>query len=207
MKTYETLCFQKSADWSKVPCGKIDCFNWESDTVCYRPNTVFQMCLVENEGFFVKMETDETALRCECRKRDDPCWEDSCMEFFIKPFADDERYMNFEMTPNGVYLCAVGKDRDNRKPLALLTEHAPEVKAQKHENGWSLALKVSCELIEAVYGKTFKAEAGTYNGNFYKCGDKTDHPHYGSFSKMGTLPPGFHNPDLFAEIIVKEDRS
>ena len=55
--------------------------------------------------------------------------------------------------------------------------------------------EVDFEYLDSVDydGKEFYA-------NLYKCGDFTERPHYGSFAPMSTLPPGFHNPQLFAKI-------
>ena len=39
--------------------------------------------------------------------------------------------------------------------------------------------------------------------NFYKCGDKTAHPHYVSWSPIDTPKPDFHRPDFFGELILK----
>lgn len=202
IKTYTTCSFEKEVDWNAVPTGKIDIFQWESEPP-YRPDTSFQMCFVKEKGISLRMKTDETNLRTVCTGRDGNVWEDSCMEFFIMPFSHRSEYLNFEMTANGAYLSAFGKGRENRIFQKELTSKEPSVKAEIFPSGWSLELFVPCELIEDLFGEPFAAGSGEYRGNFFKCGDKTEIPHYGSFSPMGELPPGFHNPELFAKIIVK----
>ena len=201
MKTYKTYCFGDEILTEAVPTGNVDFFNWEEENP-YRPETTFQMFLKENKGIFVNMKTNEKNLRTECEGRDGPCWEDSCMEFFFQPFSQEEGYMNFEITPKGAYLSAYGKARENRVFLKEITDIAPEVNCKITENGWELSLFIPCSLIKDVFKKEFTASEGTYRGNFFKCGDKTEKPHYGSFSPMGSLPPGFHNPPLFATFIV-----
>lgn len=203
MKEYETYIFENEPLWDKVPLGKVDFFNWEKEDP-FRPSTEFKLCLVKSRGFFLKMKTDETDIRTVCRGRDGKCWEDSCMEFFIKPFSDEEEYINFEMTPKSAYLSAFGKDRNERVFLKDLTDIEPSVKAQILSDGWQLELFVPYELFESVFKKKFTFKEQTYKGNLFKCGDETARPHYASFSPMGELPPGFHNPNLFANIIVKE---
>ena len=37
--------------------------------------------------------------------------------------------------------------------------------------------------------------------NFYKCGDKTAHPHYLSWSPIDTPKPDFHRPEFFGELL------
>ena len=38
---------------------------------------------------------------------------------------------------------------------------------------------------------------------FYKCGDKTAHPHFLSWNPVGTPAPDFHRPDFFGELILR----
>ena len=39
--------------------------------------------------------------------------------------------------------------------------------------------------------------------NFYKCGDETAHPHFLSWSPIGTPSPDFHRPEFFGELILR----
>lgn len=201
MKHYETFCFSDKPDWSLVPEGRIDCFQWESEPP-YRPDSVFKICFVKNKGIYVKMATDEKNIRCICTERDEAIWEDSCLEFFFMPFPEGD-YFNIEMNPNSAFLSQFGKGREGRIFIKELTDLSPEVKAKVTENGWEVECFVPCSFIEALYKTTFNAEAGEYKGCFFKCGDKTEIPHYGSFVPMGALPPGFHNPEKFATITVR----
>ncbi len=201
MNEYKTLCFENEPLWDEVPEGELKFSNWDS-LIHY--NTCFKMCFVKNKGIFVKMKTDETDLRTENTKRDENIWEDSCMEFFLCPFSHREQYLNFEMNPLGAYLCQYGKGKADRCFISTLTELEPVVKAAVDAAGWSLELFVPCELISEVFGEEFKAETCEIRGNFYKCGDKTKKPHYDSFTQMGSLPPGFHNPECFSKIIINE---
>lgn len=201
MKTYKTYSFSEKTLWSEVPESEIEFYQWNSEA-SYK--TCFKMCTVKGKGIFLKMRTDEKNLRAVCTERDEPIWEDSCMEFFIKPFSFREEYLNFEMNPNGAYLCEFGKGKSDRVFVKTLTDKTPTVITSKNSAGWELDLFVPCELINEVYGEKFTAEQCDMKGNFYKCGDKTEKVHYGSFAKMTTLPPGFHNPKCFANIIVTD---
>lgn len=200
-KVYETRVFENEPQWDKVREGCLEFSNWDSK-IHY--NTFFKMCFVKNRGIFLKMRTDETELRCVNTKRDENIWEDSCMEFFICPFPDRKEYLNFEMNPVGAYLCQYGKERENRVFVKNLTSVEAEIRTETSENGWSLELFIPVKMISEIFGESFRAQACTLKGNFYKCGDLTEKVHYDSFSKMTTLPPGFHNPDCFAEIIISE---
>lgn len=204
IKTYETLCFESTPVWSRVPTGRIDCFQWEQAGFS-RPESSFQMCFVKNKGIFVKMRSDEKRLRITCRGRDGNVWEDSCLEFFFSP-EKNAGYLNTEINPCGAFLTQVGKGREHRQFLKELTAVSPQVKGCTDESGWRVELFLPCLLFKEAFGIDFKAEPGSYRGNFYKCGDKTEAPHYGSFSPMRKeLTLGFHDPEYFSTIIVKED--
>lgn len=203
MKTYQTFCFDGIPNWEKVPKANIDCYQWESEQK-YRPQNSFQMCMVKNKGIYVRMKTDETVIRIACRRRDEPVYEDSCLEFFFKPFEERSEYINIEVNAYGAYLSQFGSGKENRVFIKSLTEEAPQVKSQITDNGWQTEIFVPCNLFKDLYGLEFAADEGDYYGNFYKCGDKTEVYHYGSFAPMSQLPPGFHNPDLFAKITVSK---
>lgn len=200
MMKYESLVFDEEPLWDKVKEESLSFSNWDSK-VHY--NTFFKLCFVRGKGIFLKMRTDETDLRRVNTKRDENIWEDSCMELFICPFAHREEYLNFEMNPNGAYLCQFGKGRQDRVFLSTLTSLEPQLQTRVSDEGWSLELFVPKELISEAFGEAFTAGECTLRGNLYKCGDLTKTPHYDSFSKMGDLPPGFHNPECFAQIIIK----
>ncbi len=200
-KQYRTYSFEKEPLWDIVPEGRLEFSNWDSK-IHYE--TAFKLCFVEGEGIALRMRTNETDIRAVNTARDENIWEDSCMEFFFCPFAHRQEYLNFEMNSKGAWLCQFGKGREDRVFLSTLTEREATVKAEVSDEGWSLELFVPCELISEAFGEDFSASQGILKGNFYKCGDLTEKPHYDSFAKMTTLPPGFHNPECFAEIIITE---
>ncbi|MCM1365526.1 MAG: carbohydrate-binding family 9-like protein [Ruminococcus sp.] len=204
MKIYNTFCFKGKPKWDKVPIGAIDCYQWESEAP-YRPKNAFQMCFVGGKGIYVRMKTDEKVLRVSCRGRDEPVYEDSCMEFFFMPVAAREEYINIEVNPIGAYLSQFGSGKENRVFVKSLTNVQPTVHSEITRDGWQTEIFIPCGLFFELNGEEFTACAGEYCGNFYKCGDKTDTAHYGSFAPMTDLPPGFHNPKLFAKIIVNEE--
>ena len=42
---------------------------------------------------------------------------------------------------------------------------------------------------------------GTLKANVYKCGDKTEHPHYLAWNRVEAPAPDFHRPECFGEMI------
>ena len=41
-----------------------------------------------------------------------------------------------------------------------------------------------------------------FRGNCYKCGDRTEHPHYLAWNPVNTLSPDFHRPEFLGEMIL-----
>ena len=200
-KDYFTYSFSGDIDWSVVPEESLDFSNWDSEADY---NTYFQMCFKKNDGIYVKMRTDETDIRAVYHENDDPVWQDSCMEFFVCAVEGRDEYINFEMNSNSVYLSEFGKDKKSRVFLKTVTDIKADVTADVSDKGWNVELFVPCELIREAYGTDFEAGECKIRFNFYKCGDNCNKKHYHSYTKMTTLPPGFHNPGCFAFAHIKE---
>jgi hypothetical protein len=136
-------------------------------------------------------------LRAVCRKDQDPVWQDSCVEFFVKQGGN---YRNFEFNCLGICLSAIGPDRHVRESLdvesliQILRFPSLDIDTLQDKGipfDWSLTIAIPLHLIDLRGGDEFYA-------NFYKCGDETSIPHYISWSAIGTPSPDFHCPDFFA---------
>ena len=202
---YQSFSFASAPIWDRVPVGAIGHYHWESDTP-YRPKSFFQLCFVKNKGVFARLWSDETDLRAVCTDRDDPIWEDSCLECFLQPVPGGG-YLNVEMNPRGVFLAQWGKGRDDRVFTKALTDLSPVATPFAVSGGWGVELFVPCGLVEALSGQPFAAGEGQYHFCCFKCGDKTAHPHFASFAPMGENPPGFHNPAHFAILDIREEKA
>ena len=138
-------------------------------------------------------------VRAVCRQDQDPVWQDSCVEFFVK---QGDIYRNFEFNSLGMCLSAYGPDRHSRKSLdnesmaQILRFPSLNIEALPTESfptNWSLTVAIPLELIGVNSGSQFLA-------NFYKCGDETNVPHFISWAKIDTLTPNFHCPEFFAPV-------
>ena len=109
----------------------------------------------------------------------------------------------------GTLLIGAGAGRGNR-------QHAPQEVLDKvqrwaslgreafdervGECAWEVALVIPYSAfflhdITSLDGKTLRA-------NFYKCGDKTEHPHYACWNPIVSDRPNFHMPDQFGKLIL-----
>ena len=204
---YIAPIFGSTADAKDIPVAAINSFHWEQDGYS-RPESYASLFAVEGEGIHAILWSFEDNLRCECTKRDDPVYTDSCLEFFIAPVEGDARYMNFEVNPKGVYLSQIGEIRENRRFIKELTDLEPVIMPMSiEENGktaWGYEIIIPCDFISALYGIDFKISECTMKGNFYKCADASVTPHYGAHFPVDSAALGFHNPDCFGEFIFRK---
>ena len=152
---------------------------------------------------WIYFQVNNDIFKAVYREDQDPVWQDSCVEFFLKQGGI---YRNFEFNSLGVCLSAYGADRHERQSLdkenmskilryPTLTEET--LPAEGTIANWSLTVAIPLELIGLKPGREFLA-------NFYKCGDETAVPHYISWSQIGTSTPDFHQPAYFARIELEK---
>ena len=199
----EAYIYSVYPETAELDFSALGCHLWRDEYPAFYSCRV-AVCGVLQEGILVCLEADEPSPRAVFTGRDEPVWNDSCMEFFFQPFVDDERYINFEINPNGACLCAVGCGRNDRVFLRELSSLAPEVKAQVSERGWKAELFIPEQLISDVFGRAFSVANTEYiRANCYKCGDLTPSPHYASLFPIDTPNPDYHRPEFFSKIFFK----
>lgn len=173
---------------------RIDKINWADfpaiiDTSAYTGYS--------NDYLWIHYVVRNETIRAVCRQDQEPVWQDSCVEFFLK---QGDNYRNFEFNCLGVCLSANGPGRNGREPLAteslsrILRFPSLKIESITNENvvsDWSLTVAIPLPLIGIKAGERFWA-------NFYKCGDETKAPHYISWSPIVTSSPDFHRPEYFA---------
>ncbi|MDR1409377.1 MAG: hypothetical protein LBJ12_03725 [Oscillospiraceae bacterium] len=193
--------------------GAVESWHWES-AERFRPKTQFKVWAVRDDAIYVQMWSCEQKPRQRYTKRDQPVYEDSCLEVFLQPSLDDMRYLNFEANPLGSLWSAVGEGREGRIFLKKRTKCQFGVVCLSdiscfdfNNGGWGIEFLIPIELLRDVFGQNYTFYDGMrMRGNFYKCGDKTKIPHWGAWNSVTTNPPGFHNPACFGEIILQEVR-
>ncbi len=134
-------------------------------------------------------------------------WEDSCVEVFIQD-PNGKDYYNFEINPVGKVLACSGSCREGRvrrpenqmKSILRFVQcevdpaDCPVDKGGLHS--WRVAVVIPFWMIGVDYHNLPK----TIKANFYKCGDKTAHPHFLSWNPIEIKIPDFHRPDFFGEL-------
>lgn len=174
----------------------IDNFPWDSGGA--KPKTEVSITC-DGGGYKVSFVSHEKEQRAEVTEHNGPVHEDSCVELFAAFASDDDRYINIEVNPRGVAHCEVGSGRADRLQIAPADIDMLGISAESWDERWQVSYYIPTEFI-TKYLPTYKHEKGAViRANFYKCGDKTGHEHYGCFNNIPWQNPDFHRPEFFAE--------
>ena len=166
---------------------QVDQVNWPA-AFPYAPLCAGRIARTE-DALVVDFRVSGLDLRALNTEDNGSQWEDSCVEVFIEN-PDGSEYYNFEINPIGKILAAKGPGREGRvkRPAEEMEEILRIARfegPQEYAGGiWDWRVTV---LLRA---------------NFYKCGDKTAHPHFLSWNPVGTPSPDFHRPDFFGELLL-----
>ena len=197
----------------------VDQVNWP-ETFPYAPICSGRIARTE-DSLVVDFRVSGLDLRVQSTEDNGRQWEDSCVEVFIED-PDGSCYYNFEINALGKVLAATGADRHNRqfRPEEEMKEilrfaqndclaqddggsncHPEEAKPTKDLEGlhsWRVCVVIPFWLIGIDADKL----PALIRANFYKCGDKTAHPHFLSWSPVSTEKPDFHRPEFFGELYL-----
>lgn len=171
----------------------------------YQPEAFGRLGYIEYEGFLLSLSCKERDPKARYLRNDDPVYRDSCLEAFINFNPQDARagYMNFEMNAAGAILCQYGVSLQNRYFLQSKGYPVPQPRVARGRDLWEVELLIPLSLIAAVYGTVDFHSGSVLRGNFFKCGDDTASPHYGSWAPIQSDHPNFHVPQAFGELILR----
>ena len=178
--------------------------NWPA-TFPYAPLCAGRIARTE-DALVVDFRVSGLDLRALNTEDNGSQWEDSCVEVFVEN-PDGSEYYNFEINPIGKILAAKGPGRNDRvkRPVEEMEEILRIAKfegPQEYAGGiwdWRVTVLIPFELV----GVDPENLPEKLRANFYKCGDKTAHPHFLSWNPVGTPAPDFHRPDFFGELILR----
>ncbi len=185
--------------WDDIPKAEINSYAWGKE---YTPKAYAQLAMINGRGFVLKMTAFESAPLARYSNYGDPVYTDSCLEFFVSFNNKSPLYINFEMNSNGAFLSAVRTDRKNKTPIDQVVSKLPVVTAEKKEDCWTVEVEFSFSFIEELFGACTFGNGYCFKGNFYKCGDETEIPHFGSWSPITWEKPDFHRPEFFGDFII-----
>lgn len=202
--------------WLNIPVLEIGHYRPESSR--NRPPTCCKM-FYDQERLYGIFRVDDQYVRSTHSGFQAEVYKDSCVEFFVQPKLASG-YFNFEFNCGGALLASYITDPTRihgriRKYVPLTSEDdravyrysslpsitEPEI---TEKLVWLLEFSLPFSLLEKYAGHLGDLRGQTWKANFYKCGNETSHPHWGSWSPVSTL--NFHVPADFGTLELERPR-
>lgn len=198
--------------WNEVEATGLESFFEQSSD--HRPRTVVRV-LHDDDRIYFRFQVEDRYVRAVSARYHDSVWCDSCVEFFVQPRVD-AGYFNFEFSANGQFLVSYITD-PARVPggfeefVKVPWELAKDVRVRSSLGPgvidpeitvpvtWTLDGTIPVALLEQYAGPLRPLCGTTWRGNFYKCGDKTSHPHWAAWSPIES-GANFHQPHYFGRL-------
>ena len=178
----------------------IDVINWEEYP--YKPIVAFDIARTD-ENLYIRYFVKGNSLKAVHSSDGSPVYTDSC---FMKT-VDDHNYMNFEFNCIGTCDAARRQSRDIKRSLntdeytSIRRYSSIENKPFSEKTGvfsWELVVSIPFRLM----GLDPENLPEKILGNFYKCADDTEYPHFVSWNPIDLPSPDFHRPEFFGEIYL-----
>jgi hypothetical protein len=200
-------------DWLRAETLEVSHYPWEDSG--HRPRVQCRL-LYDRERLGVLFRVEDRYLRAVARRFQDSVCLDSCVEFFVAPLPDSLAYFNFEVNCGGtmlLYRCLSPEERAAGMERIRVTEEDGQTIRVAHSmpdivepeitdpTVWTVEYHIPFDLFHKYFEKTPSGPGVRWRGNFYKCGDRTSHPHWGSWAPVHTERPNFHTPEYFHPIL------
>jgi len=184
--------------------------NYMGDKPLHFPETNVKLRYDKNNVYIIFRVLDNYVKAVE-KKINGKVWFDSCVEFFFSPGPDTERgYFNFEVNCKGVFLLKFNTGNGNNNGFVEMED------CKKINISHSLEREVENEIVEplewrveysipySMLKKYMKVESPApgvkWRANFYKCADKSSHPHWLTWAQVDYPRPKFHLPEFFGQL-------
>lgn len=188
---------------SKAQRESIDVINWEDFP--YKPVVAFDIARTD-ANLYIRYFVRGNSLKAHHAVDGSPVYMDSCVEFFMK-HPDDHNYYNFEFNCIGTCDASHRQSRDIKKSLS--PEEYTSIRRYSALGRTPFTEKTGLHSWELIISIPFRVMGLDPNnlpekiaGNFYKCADDTEFPHFVSWNPIDLPTPNFHCPEFFGEIYL-----
>ena len=199
--------------WQAAEILEITHFTWKDSG--HRPRVQARV-LYDAQALAIIFRVEDRYVRAVAEHFQDSVCSDSCVEFFVAPVPGSQAYFNFEVNCGGTMLLhrcpspqerAGGRDTENVSdadgntiPMATTLPKIVEPE-WVDPTTWVVEYHVPFALFTQYFGAAIPSPGTEWQGNFYKCGDRTSHPHWGSWAPVDTPNPSFHQPDFYQPLV------
>lgn len=212
VKTIKTL-FSEAGTWDKAPWNTISplVLNHHMGPLPdHFPRTEARL-FFDGQAVCVMFRVEDRYVRALAGHDQDKVFEDSCVEFFFVPGTEVSKgYFNLEMNCGGLLLfhfqTARGKNRviipeEECQKIFRRSSLPPLVDPEIQEPlTWTVSYRLPLHLLAPYTRVTPPGPGVQWRANFYKCGDKTSHPHWLTWSAADLPRPDFHRPEFFGTL-------
>ena len=180
--------------WNDVEKATLDNDNFCGENA--EKMTVTAQGVCTKYGITVKFESDEKNPVTKYSHANQPAWTDSCVEFFLAPYPDEQgNYLNFEQSLGGALLLQKGPNAADRTYIPHSDEFF-ETEKYIDENGWKIKFFIPFSFSD----KHFVTMNKKFRGNFqFCCEDKNV---YLTWNRIENPFPAFHKPEYFGEMTL-----
>jgi hypothetical protein len=203
-----------SEAWQNAETVEVSLFRDRSTD--HHPETQCKM-LYDETGVYGLFQVKDKYVRSTQTEYNKGVCKDSCVEFFVEP-AGGKGYLNFEFNCGGCLLLFHVVDATRTENGFKEFHEVPAEKIEEmeiyhtmpsvvepeiqEETTWRLGFYAPFELFKNTTGMQDGEVSGQkWRANFYKCGDKTSHPHWASWKPL--TETNFHLPECFGDIIFE----
>ena len=186
-----------SEEWDNANIAEVTRINWNEFPDC--PCTEVR-ALYNDKGIYLKFYTDEENIVANLKKFNDHVCEDSACEFFFQPNAELPYYFNFEINAVGTLHIAWGSGRGDRILIYLDDISLFEIESKIYDRGFSVKMFIPYSFLLS-YVEEINTEY--FLGNFYKCCETKNPPHFATYYPVNTESPDFHSPQYFDRFIFE----
>lgn len=190
-----TILRVEEPDWDAVPAVHLRHTGWLPSC----PIAAQAQACHDGEHLFLRLQASEQKIRATQTDLLAQVCNDSCLEFFFAPSIKDKRYFNFECNPLGALYLGFGAERSSRVRQIVNDPAIFQIHPYYTDDGWGVTLTIPADFIR-IYFPDF-AFSGEMAGNFYKCGDETEIPHYLAWSTLTCSMPDFHRREDFGSLL------
>ena len=196
---------KKTDDISLGAVDFVDQWPWDFE---YKPEMSFR-AVHTDDRFIVSLRTVEKDPIAYIDYRNGFVCNDSCMEFFFSPSADNSAgYFNFEMNSNPTIYLGYAKSKDDKGVLVDWPEEDLRLRTTYgvDEGGrdfWQVDFEIPYAMIEKYVSGCTLSSGSIIRGNVYKCGKHDQPEHYGSWNLVDVEKPSFHLPEFFGEFVIE----
>ena len=204
------------AVWDKDPWRTIAPLRLENamgEPPSHRP-VVQAKIAYDGEAVYVIFRVEDRYVRAVADGYQGRVWEDSCVEFFFTPGPrPDDGYFNLEMNCGGTALFHHQKERGKDVVPVSAEDFAkiqvahslPKIVDPEIEGPvtWTVEYRLPIAILGQYAAAVPPAPGAAWRANFYKCGDKTSHPHWLTWAPVDFPKPNFHLPAFFGALIFE----